>query len=69
MPLWVYGLFIWILYSPLMWIRTLEYFAKGFIIAVFLILLGVATTSYFALDLIDAQDGSAGPGYVAVNVD
>ena len=66
-PLWVYGLFIWFLYSPLMWVRTLEYFSKGFIIAVFLILLGVATTSYFALDLIEAQDGSAGPGYVAVN--
>jgi len=53
-PLWIFGLFIWLIYSPIMWVRKLEYFAKGFIFAIFLIMLGVLTTSYFAIDLIES---------------
>lgn len=68
MPLWAYGLCIWLIYSPLMWIQRLENFSSGFIVAVFLILLGVATTSYFAVEVAQEQDGP-GPGYVALNRD
>ena len=51
-PLWVFGFAIWLIYSPIVWVRRLEPFAKAFIFATAMIALGVVTTSYFATDLI-----------------
>jgi len=65
-PLWVFGLIIWVVYSPLVWVRTLQFFSKAFIFAVAMILIGVLTTAYFALGIVEEQGGS-GPDYVAVN--
>ena len=51
-PLWVFGLCIWILYTPINWIRRLEVFSKAFIFAVSMIILAVIITSVFAFNLI-----------------
>ena len=56
-----------IFYSPLAWVRRLEFFAKAFIFAVIMIVLGVTTTSYFARKVIVEQSGEPGLGYEAVN--
>ena len=69
MPLWVFGIGVLIFYSPLAWVRRLEFFAKAFIFAVIMIVLGVTTTSYFARQVIFEQGGEPGLGYEAVNTD
>jgi len=61
-----FGLAIFILYSPLAWVRRLEPLSKLFIFSVFMILVGVITTSVFAFDLITEQGGH-GEGYEAIN--
>ena len=67
-PLYVVGIGIWFLYTPLMWIRNLEKFSNFFIFAMAMILLGVLTTSFYALGVIeDVNGGTHGPEYVAVN--
>lgn len=44
----------------------MESFSKCFMFACLMIAIGVLTTSYFAFDLIEEQEGS-GPEFVAVN--
>ena len=68
-PLWVFGLGVIVVYSPIMWVRKLSYFSKGFIVACFCILCAVLTTSYYAIDQIKENDGETAPGYVAINRD
>lgn len=63
-----FGLAIWIFYTPLVWVRRLEPLSKLFIFSVFMILLGVLTTSIFAFSIIEEQDGS-GEEYKAINND
>ena len=66
-PLWVFGLCIWILYTPINWIRRLEVFSKAFIFAVSMIILAVIITSVFAFNLIQENDGNPGPDFVPIN--
>ena len=56
-PLWVYGLCIWVLYTPLVWVRRLKFLEKAFMFAVFCIILGVITTTAFALKDVSKQGG------------
>lgn len=65
-PLWVFGIAIWMLYTPLVWVRHLERFSKVFIFAVMMILVGVLTTTYYASELIKEQEGP-GPDFVPLN--
>ena len=65
---WKFGIGIFLLYSPLVWIRRLETFKKAFVFAVAMIALGVATTSVFAVRLIQEQEGP-GPELVPLNHD
>jgi amino acid permease len=67
-PMWVLGLAIWLVYSPLVWVRRLKFFSYAFLFAVSMIVVGVATTSAYALGDI-AEQGGAGPGFVPVNED
>lgn len=70
LPLWVFGIFIVIIYSPVVWVRRLEPFKKGFMLAMGIIVLAVITTSWYAFDVISEQnDGGAGPGYEPINTD
>ena len=55
--MWIYGIAIWVLYTPLVWIRRLEFLSKAFIFACFCILLGIVTTLVFAFKLIEEQGG------------
>jgi hypothetical protein len=48
-PLWVYGLAIWAIYTPIVWIRKFEFLSKAFLFAIFCIVLGVLTTSVYAV--------------------
>ena len=64
-PLWVFGIAIWLCYTPLVWVRRIEQFSKFFIFAVIMILVGVLTTCFFASDLIEEQ--GIGPDFDAVN--
>lgn len=66
-PLIVFGLIIWLIYSPLVWVRTLEYFKRAFAFAMLMIALGVVTTSWFAGEQIVANDGKPGAGFEPVN--
>lgn len=52
-PLWVFGIAIWLLYTPLVWVRYLERFGSCFVFASAMILLGVLTTTYFAFGVIE----------------
>lgn len=67
-PLWVFGICIVILYSPLVWIRRIEPLSKLLVFAALMILVGVVTTSAFALGVISDQDGHA-EGYEPLNPD
>ena len=66
-PLWVFALAVWVIYTPLVWVRTMETFSKAFIFAVAMIGLGVVTTTVYAVMLIQEQEGAPGPGYEPVN--
>ena len=44
------GIGLWIVYSPLVWIRRIEPLAKPLVFAAAMILFGVVVTSYFAID-------------------
>ena len=66
--MWYYGIAIFLLYSPLVWVRRLEPLSKLFIFAAMMILLGVLTTSVFAVRVIEEQGGH-GEGYEPVNQD
>ena len=48
-PMWVFAIFVFIVYCPLVWIRRIEPLAKVLIFAAAMILLGVTTTAAFAL--------------------
>lgn len=67
-PLWVFGIGVVIVYSPIVWVRYLKTFSKAFTLAASMILLAVISTSVFATQLIEEQ-GGPGPDYVAVNED
>ena len=67
MPLWLFGIGIFLVYSPIIWVRTLEFFKQAFIFAVLMILLCVITTSMYAQKVIEKQDGEPGPDFVGLN--
>ena len=52
-PLWVFAVMIWILFTPLVWVRRLEPFKYTYMFAVSMIALGVIATSVFAIDEIE----------------
>ena len=66
-PLWVFGLCIWMAYTPINWIRRLEYFSQAFIFAVSMIILAVIVTSVFAFGLVQDNAGEPGPDFVPIN--
>jgi len=68
-PLWVFGVAIVLLYSPIVWVRKLESYRHAFIFGVAMIGLGVVTTSVFAVREIEVNNGESGPDYVALNKD
>ena len=43
------GLIVFVVYSPIVWVRTVSYFSKGYILAVCMIFVGITITAYFAL--------------------
>ena len=47
----------------MIWVRTVEFFSKGFIVAMCMILLSLIMTSVFALREAD-ENGGAGPNFV-----
>merc|ERR1712151_826219 len=67
LPMWAFGIGVFLLYSPIIWVRTLEFYKKAFIFAVMMILLCVITTSMYANKVIEKQDGGAGANFVAIN--
>lgn len=67
-PLWVFGIGVIVVYSPIVWVRYMKSFSKGFAVAAVMILLAVISTSVFALRLVEEQ-GGAGPDYVSINED
>ena len=59
---------IFAIYSPIAWVRKLAFFEKGFFMAVCMVGISLATTSYFAFKHLDtAGVRESAPGYVAVN--
>jgi len=46
--MWIYALFIWLLYTPLCWVREIKFLSNAFIFAVFCQVVGVLTTAYYA---------------------
>ena len=68
-PLWVFGIFIFLTYSPLAWVRTVEFFSKAFVLSMFLIFTAVITTSVYCFSIIENNDGEPGPEYVPLNND
>ena len=47
-PLWVFGLVVFLIYSPIAWVRKLAYFQNGYIFAICMICVAVFTTIYYA---------------------
>ena len=66
--MWVFALGVFIVYSPLVWIRRIEPLSKLLIFALAMILLGALTTTVFAFRVIEVQGGH-GEGYVPLNPD
>ena len=66
--MWVMGIFIFIIYSPLVWVRTVEFFAKGYILAMTCILASLVMTAVFALQEA-RENGGAGPDFVPIRSD
>ena len=60
------GVFVFFVYSPIVWVRTVEYFAKAYVLAVSMIILSVIITSIFAIQLIESNEGKPGPDFVAI---
>ena len=69
LPMWFYGVLIFLVYSPIIWARTLEFYKKAFMFAIAMILLCVITTSMFARGDIAKRDGEPGPDFVPINTD
>lgn len=65
--MWIFGIFIIVLYSPLVWVRTLEFFKKGYIFANAMIILTVGLTAAYCVGIISRHSGSSGPDFVALN--
>jgi amino acid permease len=66
LPLWYFALFIFVAYSPLVWVRTIEFFSKTFFLAAICILTAVVTTAVYAGDLVMQNDGP-GPDITPIN--
>ena len=49
--MFVIAICVWVVYTPLVWIRRIEPLAKPLIFAAVMILFGVIVTSYFAIDV------------------
>ena len=47
-PLWIFAIAIFFVYSPFAWVRKLAYFKKGYFVANCMIAIAIGTTSYFA---------------------
>ena len=65
----MFGVAIFLVYSPICWVRTLEFYKRCFIFAVLMIFLAVVTTSMFANKVIEKQGGEPGPDFVSINKD
>lgn len=65
--LWVFGVVIFFMYTPLTWVRELSFFAKCFVAGVFIIIAAVIFTSSYAIAEIHDNDGEAGAGYEPIN--
>jgi len=51
--MWVFALGVFIVYSPLVWIRRIEPLSKLLIFAMAMIILGALTTTVFAFRVIE----------------
>ena len=67
--MWIFAIFILLIYSPLTWVRTIEWFSKAFVFSMAMILLAVVTTSVYCINLIKEDGGEPGPNYVPINMD
>ena len=63
------GFFVFLVYSPIVWVRTVEYYAKSYILAVSMIVISVIISSIFAIEVSESNDGEPGPDFVAVRKD
>lgn len=63
LEIWIFGGVTLAILGPLAWIRTLESFKFGFIIAVIIIFIMVVIVSTFDFIIINDNDGQAGPGW------
>jgi amino acid permease len=64
-PVWVFGFLLFIIYSPLVWVRRVASFKKAFYLAFTIVILTVALTGWFMLDSIAQNDWQPAPGFVA----
>lgn len=67
--MWFYGILIFLVYSPIIWAKTLSTYKKAFMFAMSMILLCVITTVVFARSDIAKRDGEPGPDFVPINTD
>lgn len=67
LPYWIFAIAVFFIYSPIAWVRTLEYFANAFIFSMAMIALAVITTSVYCFNTIQENDGAPGPEFVPVN--
>ena len=65
-PLWLMGIIVFFVYSPLVWVRTVEYFANHYVLSMAMIFISVFITSIFALKIIHDNDGEPGPDFVPI---
>lgn len=64
---WEVGLFIILIYSPIVWVRNLASFKQIFILAVSLMVLSVISISTYALTQTAERGWTNPPGYTALN--
>ena len=63
LALWPIGVGIVFVYSPLCWVRTLEYFKKGFFVSIMIILFAVVSVTVYCFGVINKNAGEPGQGY------
>jgi amino acid permease len=63
---WYYAIGIIVVYSPLAWVRKLQYFSFGYVIGNVMILVTVSVISYYSLDLL-IKNGPKTEEFYAVN--
>ena len=63
LEIWIFGGVTLAILGPLAWIRTLETFRLGFIVAVVIIFIMIVIVSTFDFIIINDNEGNAGPGW------